>query len=60
MFSIAPAEQKECFKLLWKAYVDVRYNKNYKLTKEQLLYLMSRVKKLKQITEVCLEKINGI
>ncbi|MCZ6901742.1 MAG: HEPN domain-containing protein [Rickettsia endosymbiont of Ixodes persulcatus] len=61
VFPIATPEQKECFKLLRKAYVDTRYDKNYKITKEQLLYLISRVEKLKQITEkMCLEKINGI
>ncbi|WP_392505682.1 HEPN domain-containing protein [Rickettsia sp. 2024-CO-Wats] len=30
-------EQKKCFELLEKAYVDARYDKNYKITKEQLL-----------------------
>ncbi|WP_246437966.1 HEPN domain-containing protein [Rickettsia tillamookensis] len=54
-------EQKKCFELLEKAYVDARYDKNYKITKEQLLYLIDRIEKLKQITEkICLEKINGI
>ncbi|WP_269077796.1 nucleotidyltransferase [Rickettsia felis] len=61
VFPIATPEQKECFELLQKAYVDARYNKNYKITKEQLLYLIDRIEKLKQITEkICLEKINGI
>nr|WP_238375458.1 hypothetical protein [Rickettsia massiliae] len=27
-------EQKKCFELLEKAYVDARYDKNYKITKE--------------------------
>ncbi|HJD57794.1 MAG TPA: HEPN domain-containing protein [Rickettsia endosymbiont of Ceroptres masudai] len=61
VFPIATPEQKECFELLHKAYVDARYNKNYKITKEQILYLIDRIEKLKQITEkICLEKINGI
>ena len=61
VFPIATPEQKECFELLQKAYVDARYNKNYKITKEQLLYLIDRIEKLKQITEkICVEKINGI
>lgn len=45
------AEQKECFILLQKAYIDARYNKNYKITEEQLLYLIKRVEKLKAVTE---------
>ena len=61
VFPIATPEQKECFTLLQKAYVDARYNKDYKITKEQLLYLIDRVEKLKQITKkMCLEKINDI
>ncbi|MCC8406178.1 MAG: HEPN domain-containing protein [Rickettsia endosymbiont of Sceptobius lativentris] len=51
-------EQKKCFELLQKAYVDARYDKNYKITKEQLLYLIERVEKLKEITErICLKQI---
>jgi uncharacterized protein len=53
VFPIATPEQKECFTLLQKAYVDARYNKDYKITKEQLLYLIDRVEKLKQITKKC-------
>lgn len=30
-------EQIECFELLVKAYIEARYNKNYKITKEQLV-----------------------
>ncbi|QQV75399.1 hypothetical protein H6P87_00955 [Rickettsia tillamookensis] len=59
VFPIATPEQKECFKLLRKAYVDARYDKNYKITKEQLLYVIERVEKLKTLTErICLERIN--
>ncbi|WP_231555726.1 hypothetical protein [Rickettsia hoogstraalii] len=44
--------------MLQKAYVDARYDKNYKITKEQLLYLIERVEKLKEITErICLKRI---
>ncbi|MFV0251448.1 MAG: nucleotidyltransferase [Rickettsia aeschlimannii] len=50
-YFIATPEQKECFELLQKAYVDARYDKNYKIIKEQLLYLIDRVEKLKEITE---------
>ncbi|MGI4753497.1 MAG: HEPN domain-containing protein, partial [Janthinobacterium lividum] len=36
VFPIVTSEQKKCFELLEKAYVDARYDKNYKITKEQL------------------------
>ncbi|WP_232203701.1 hypothetical protein [Rickettsia helvetica] len=39
--------------------MDARYDKNYKITKEQLLYLIDRVEKLKEITErICTARIN--
>ncbi|WP_231555770.1 HEPN domain-containing protein [Rickettsia hoogstraalii] len=59
VFPIATSEQKECFKLLKEAYVKARYDKNYKITKEQLLYLIERIEKLKEITEkICTARIN--
>jgi len=59
VFPKATAEQKECFELLEKAYVDARYDKNYKISKEQLLYLIERIEKLKEITErICTARIN--
>jgi predicted nucleotidyltransferase/HEPN domain-containing protein len=59
VFPIVTPEQKECFKLLEEAYVKARYDKNYRISKEQLLYLIERVEKLKNITErICLERIN--
>jgi len=46
------------FQLLKKAYVDARYSKHYKITKEELLWLGERVRYLQQLTEIlCLEKI---
>lgn len=60
VFPKATLEQEECFKLLQKAYVDARYDKNYKISKEQLLYLIERVEKLKNITNrICLKRINA-
>ena len=60
LFPVATEEQKKCFELLEKAYVDARYEKDYKITKEQLEYLIEIVEKLKVITqEVCKEKINS-
>jgi HEPN domain-containing protein len=59
IFPYGNEEQKECFKLLRDAYVRARYDKNYRITKEQLLYLIGRVEKLQKITEkICLEKLS--
>ena len=61
LFPTATEEQKECFRLLEKAYVNSRYEKDYKITKEQLEYLIEIVEKLKVITEeVCKEKIGSL
>lgn len=58
-FPCATPEQEECFELLKIAYTEARYNKEYKIAKEQLLYLIERVEKLKEVTEkICLERIN--
>ncbi|MFU7502577.1 MAG: HEPN domain-containing protein [Candidatus Tisiphia sp.] len=52
-------EQEECFTLLRNAYVDARYDQDYTISKEQLLYLINRVEELKIVTEkICLERIN--
>ncbi|MGX6960076.1 MAG: HEPN domain-containing protein [Rickettsia endosymbiont of Pentastiridius leporinus] len=59
VFPTTTPEQKECFELLRKAYVDARYDRNYKISKEQLLYLIERIEKLKEITErICTTRIN--
>lgn len=61
VFPLATKEQKDCFELLQKAYIESRYNKHYKIEKEQLFYLENRVNKLKEIVEeVCKNKINSI
>jgi len=52
-------EQEEKFILLKLAYTEARYNKNYKITEEQLVYLIKRVEKLKSVTEeICTVWIN--
>lgn len=54
LFKIFPSEtdeQKKCFELLAKPYIDARYNYEYRITKEQLLYLIERVEKLQKVTE---------
>ncbi|WP_375319060.1 HEPN domain-containing protein [Candidatus Tisiphia endosymbiont of Oplodontha viridula] len=59
IFPHSSIEQRQCFRLLEQAYIEARYNKDYNITKEQLLYLIDRVKKLKTVTEkICLERIN--
>jgi len=47
-------EQEHRFELLQKAYIEARYEKNYKITKEDLEWLAGRVKQLQALTgEVC-------
>ncbi|WP_425360641.1 HEPN domain-containing protein [Candidatus Tisiphia endosymbiont of Ceraclea dissimilis] len=59
IFPHSSVEQRQCFRLLEQGYIEARYNKDYRITKEQLLYLIDRVKKLKTVTEkICLERIN--
>jgi predicted nucleotidyltransferase/HEPN domain-containing protein len=51
-------EQSKCFKLLKAAYIEARYNKDYKISEEQLKYLIKRIEYLKEITqEICKSKI---
>lgn len=51
-------EEKRLFELLQKAYIDSRYNMNYKIEKEELQYLSDRVKLLRDLTErICNERI---
>ena len=57
-----PDEQmeEERFKRLRKAYVDARYKKDYKITREDLEYLGARVRELKSLTEsACRRKIES-
>jgi predicted nucleotidyltransferase/HEPN domain-containing protein len=58
VFPLVTKEQRDCFTLLREAYIKARYDKTYKLTEEQLLYLIQRVKKLQLITEnICQDKL---
>jgi HEPN domain-containing protein/predicted nucleotidyltransferase len=60
VFPLSSPEQIECFKLLRDAYVKARYDKTYKITEEQLAYLIDRVERLEAITEkICLQKLGG-
>ena len=61
IFPLDTPEREKCFELLRDAYIKARYDKKYEITKEQLLYLIERVEKLKGLTEkICLEKIGKI
>ena len=60
IFPKATAAQKQSFDLLQAAYIDARYNKNYKISQEQLEYLVERVEMLREVVrEVCGEKIRS-
>jgi uncharacterized protein len=53
-------EEKRLFELLRKAYVSARYNKNYKITPEELTWLSGRVEVLRNMTEeICKNKIES-
>lgn len=50
--------EKECFDLLCRSYIEARYNKDFKITREQLEYLLSRAEILRDMTNrLCIEKI---
>jgi DNA repair ATPase RecN len=54
-------EEKRLFKLLKDAYVDARYKKDYKITREELEYLAKRVEKLRDlVAENCKSIINKL
>jgi HEPN domain-containing protein len=58
VFPTTTAEEERMFKLLKSAYIDSRYNHNFKITKEELEYLSGRVEVLRELTEkICKEKI---
>lgn len=58
VFPQASVQERQRFSLLKKAYVDARYNMDYKISKEDLVYLSERVKMLRDLTEqICKQKI---
>lgn len=60
IFPQGTEEEKRRFELLRKAYVDARYNKNYIITSEELIWLAERVKVLQKMTqEICQKKIDS-
>ena len=59
IFPHSSIEQRKCFRLLEKAYIEARYEKEYSINKEQLLYLIERIEELQIVTEkICLAKIS--
>ncbi len=51
-------EEKRLFELLRKSYVDARYDRTFKIHKEELQWLNQQVEILKALTEeICMEKI---
>jgi uncharacterized protein len=61
VFPRASDEQKRCFDLLKKAYIDARYKRDYAITKDELEYLAGRVRKLQELAKrICEEKIAAI
>ena len=59
VFSGESEEQREAFKLLCEAYIGGRYDRNYKITLEQLHYLIEEVEKLQAIAEqICSERLS--
>jgi HEPN domain-containing protein len=60
VFPQGTEQEKDCFDLLNRAYVEARYDPDYKITKKQLEYLATRVKKLQKLTRtVCKKKIES-
>jgi hypothetical protein len=58
IFPKGTQEQRERFDLLKRAYVDVRYKKDYSISKEELAWVTERVKILQELTErICKVKI---
>ena len=58
VFPRATPEQKRLFELLKSAYIDARYKRDFVITREELDYLASRVRKLQELTKrICEEKI---
>lgn len=60
VFPLDTPFEKECYDLLCRAYVEGRYINDFEMTLEQLLYLLSHIESLYEITNrLCLEKISS-
>jgi uncharacterized protein len=59
VFPMDSKDHIERYHILKRAYIDARYKKDYKITKEDLVYLSERVWVLKELVgRVCKERIN--
>jgi predicted nucleotidyltransferase/HEPN domain-containing protein len=60
VFPHSSVDQRQAFKLLERAYIEARYSKEYRISREQLTFLIERVQKLQNLTErICLEYVNA-
>jgi HEPN domain-containing protein/predicted nucleotidyltransferase len=60
VFPRATPQERQRFNLLKRAYIEARYNLDYKITKEDLEYLAERVTMLRSLTEqICKQKIES-
>ena len=60
VFPKGTEEERNRFELLRKAYVDARYDDDYKILRKELKWLGQRVKKLQKLTEdICNKKIDS-
>ena len=60
VFPHSSIDQRQAFKLLERAYIEARYSKEYRISREQLTFLIERVQKLQNLTErICQEYINA-
>lgn len=60
VFPRATVQERQRFNLLKRAYVEARYNIDYKISKEDLEYLSERVKMLRDLTnQICKKKIES-
>ena len=58
VFPRQTAAEKHLFDLLRRAYVEARYDKNYRITAEELQYLAERVQLLRELTDkLCQQEI---
>ena len=61
IFPLNLENEKKCFQLLQDAYIKARYDKNYKISEEQLNYLEERIGYLKEtVNSVCKDHIENI
>ncbi len=58
VFNYVDEEHKRIYKLLIDAYIKARYDRNYKITEEELKFLIPEVEKLRDITKkMCKERL---